>query len=99
MITLELVRNSRVFHVFYVLFIVAAEILSNQYALVEFEAEECTAVVSFQRIFCSDLETIQRGDMVKVLWNDKRDYLAKFILSGMFLPSKFYLMHNIVVYF
>ena len=79
----------------------AAEILSNQYALVEFEEEECTAVVPFQRIFCndsSDLETIHHGDMVKVLWNDKRDYLAKFILSGMFLLNRFYLMHNIVVY-
>ena len=71
-------------YVFYVLFIVPAEGSTSHYALVEFEEEECTAVVPFQRISSSsnDVGTIKRGDLVKVLWNDKREYLAKFILSG-----------------
>ena len=51
---------------FYVFFIVVAEILLNQYTLVEFEDEECTAVVPFHRIFCRDLEAVSHGDIVKV---------------------------------
>ena len=72
-------------YVFYVLFIVAAEGSTSYYALVEFEEEECTAVVPFQRISSpsNDVGTIKRGNLVKVLWNGKREYLAKFILSGL----------------
>ena len=84
-----------VIDVFYVLFILAVEILESHYALVEFEEEECIAVVPFQRIFSDsiDLEAVQRGDTVKVLWNDKREYQARFILSGMLVwKSEFYLM-------
>ena len=53
--------------------------------LVEFEDEECTAVVPFQHVSSDsvDLKAIRSGDMVKVLWNDKREYRARFILSGM----------------
>ena len=42
-------------------------------------------MVPFQRISSSlsDVGTIELGDLVKVLWNDKREYLAKFILSGL----------------
>ena len=75
--------GKRWLHFLYVFFIVAAEGSTSHYALVEFEEEECTAMVPFQRISSSsnDVGTIKRGDLVKVLWNDKQEYLAKFILS------------------
>ena len=65
-----------VIDIFYVLYILAADILANQFVLVEFEDEECTAVVLFQHVFSDlvDLKAIRSGDMVKVLWNDKREY-------------------------
>ena len=73
------------FKYFMFFFIVAAEASTSHYALVKFEEEECTAVVPFQRISSSlsDVGTIELGDLVKVLWNDKREYLAKFILPGL----------------
>ena len=86
-IALELVsdRCTSIIDIFYVLSILGADILTNQFALVEFEDEECTAVVPFQCVFRDlvDLEAIRSGDTVKVLWNDKQEYRARFILSGM----------------
>lgn len=50
------------------------------YALVEFVEEECTAVVPLQRI-CNH-ENVQAGDRVKVLWDNRKEYTAIFLLSG-----------------
>ena len=85
----ELVSDGRIFFSFVTYFIffsyLATEASVSHYALVEFEEEECTAVVPFQRISSSssDVGTFRRVDLVKVLWNDKREYSAKFILSGL----------------
>ena len=51
---------------------------SRDYAVVEFIEEECTAVVPLQRI--SGL--LKPGETVSVLWNNRKEYSAKFLLSG-----------------
>ena len=48
--------------------------------LVEFVEEECTAVVPLQRI--SNHDNVQVGDRVKVLWDNRKEYAAIFLLSG-----------------
>ena len=48
------------------------------YAVVEFIEEECTAVFPLQRI--SGL--LKSGETVTVLWNNRKEYSAKFLLSG-----------------
>ena len=50
------------------------------YALVEFVEEECTAVDPLQHI--SNHENVQVGDRVKVLWDNRKEYAAIFLLSG-----------------
>ena len=42
--------------------------------------EECTAVVPLQRL--SVHQNLQAGQIVKVLWNNRKEYPAKFLLSG-----------------
>ena len=51
---------------------------SHDYAVVEFIEEECTAVVPLQRIS----GFLKQGEMVNVLWNNRKEYSAKFFLSG-----------------
>ena len=51
---------------------------SHDYAVVEFIEEECTAVVPMQRISGS----LKPGEMVTILWNNRKEYSAKFLLSG-----------------
>lgn len=85
-IALDLVSINRFFCCILCFIAVGAERITSQYALVEFEEKDevCTAVVPFNRI-CSASEGIQNGDAVKVLWHNKREYPAKFILSGLLL--------------
>ena len=58
----------------------SAEDASSVYVLVEFVEEECTPVVPLQRI--SDYEDLRAGQRVKVLWNNRKEYPAIFLLSG-----------------
>ena len=51
---------------------------SRDYAVVEFIEEECTAVVPLQHISGS----LMPGETVTVLWNNRKGYSAKFLLSG-----------------
>ena len=53
---------------------------SSVYALVEFVEEECTAVVPLQRI--SKHDDLRAGQRVKVLWDNRKEYPAIFLLSG-----------------
>jgi len=54
--------------------------LNATHALVEFEEEECTAVVPLHRIF--GLKDYVEGEAMSVLWNNKKEYRATFIVSG-----------------
>ena len=42
--------------------------------------EECTAVFPLQRI--SEHDDLWGGQRVKVLWDNRKEYLAIFLLSG-----------------
>lgn len=70
---------------FYVLFVLAADISANQYAMVDF-GRECKAVVAFQLNFSKsvDLDAIQCGNMV----NNKWEYQTRIILSCMLLGKR-----------
>ena len=59
----------------------ADEDTSMTHALVEFEEEACTAVVPLNRVI--GLKNSVKGEVVSVLWNNKKEYLGRFIVSGM----------------
>ena len=51
------------------------------HALVEFEEEACTAVVPLNHVI--GLKNSVKGEVISVLWNNKKEYLGRFIVSGM----------------
>lgn len=58
---------------------------SCTHALVEFVEEECTGVVPLQRVIGTSL---QAGERVTVLWSNRKEYPAIFLLSGNKLVKK-----------
>ena len=52
------------------------------YVLVCFENENCNAVVPAAKIQGTDFSSCKKGDQVVVLWDDRKEYDATFILSG-----------------
>ena len=52
--------------------------VSPSHALIEFLEEKCTAVVPLQRLSGS----LKQGEIVTVIWNNKMEYSARFLLSG-----------------
>ena len=55
------------------------------HALVEFIKEGCTAVVPIHRIVTtikSLVEGLEEGESVNVLWSNRREYPAIYLLSG-----------------
>ena len=52
------------------------------YALVRFENENCNAVVPVARIQGMDSLSCKEGDQVMILWDNRKEYDATFILSG-----------------
>ena len=52
------------------------------YVLVHFESENRNAVVPAARIQGTDFSSCKKGDQVMVLWDNRKEYDATFILSG-----------------
>ena len=59
------------------IFILAAE----SYALVDFVDEQCYGVVPTQRILHCNVIELSRGDDVTILWDDNKEYFARFIVA------------------
>ena len=53
----------------------------STHALVEFIEEGCTAVIPIQRIV-SNTEGLKQGETVSVLWSNRKEYAAIYLLSG-----------------
>ena len=51
------------------------------HALVEFIKEGCTAVVPIHRIVTT-IKSLEEGESVNVLWSNRREYPAIYLLSG-----------------
>ena len=71
-------------------FLEEEELLST-HALVRFVEEDCTAVVPLQRI-TGDL---QQGELVDVLWDNRKEYSGIFLLSGKVLSAITYVIVKI----
>ena len=65
------------------LFYVLAADNSPTHVLVEFIGDECVGVVPVHHILHCDVNNLGSGDKVTVIWDDKREYSARFILSGL----------------
>ena len=59
-------------------FVERKEQVSPSHALIEFIDEKCTPVVPLQRLSGS----LKQGEIVTVLWSNKMEYSACFLLSG-----------------
>lgn len=54
------------------------------HALVDFIKEGCTAVVPMHRIV-TIIENLKEGESVNVLWSNRKEYPAIYLLSGISL--------------
>ena len=54
----------------------------GNYCLVSFHEEDSMAVVPFKKIMHVSEVQLKEGDVVNVLWNDKRQYPATFLMKG-----------------
>ena len=52
------------------------------HALVEFCKEGCTAVVPMCCIVNTNTESLKQGESVKILWSNRKQYPAIYLLSG-----------------
>ena len=74
-------QHNNVFSVFLFYFddfVEQKEQVSPSHALIEFLEEKCTAVVPLQRLSGS----LKQGEIVTVLWSNKMEHSARFLLSG-----------------
>lgn len=55
--------------------------ITATHALVRFEDEECSAVIPLGRVM-DMTSSLKKGDNIQVLWDNRKQYAAKFLLSG-----------------
>ena len=54
----------------------------GKFSLVSFHDEDSIAAVPSKKVMCMNDVLPKEGDVVNVLWDDKRQYAASFLMTG-----------------